>query len=48
MLLVRTDKGDYVLDNLTPLIKPWKSVPYTWIKWQSRNDPNVWVRPALE
>jgi predicted transglutaminase-like cysteine proteinase len=48
VLLVRTDKGDYVLDNLTPLIKPWKSVAYTWIKLQSRNDPDVWVRPALE
>nr|WP_249804494.1 MULTISPECIES: transglutaminase-like cysteine peptidase [unclassified Bradyrhizobium] len=29
VLLVRTQSGDLVLDNLTP--KPWSRVPYHWI-----------------
>jgi predicted transglutaminase-like cysteine proteinase len=45
ILLVRSAQGDYVLDNLTPWIKPWTAVSYTWIKWQSGDNPEVWVRP---
>jgi predicted transglutaminase-like cysteine proteinase len=47
VLLVRTNAGDYALDNLTPEIKSWDSLAYTWIKWQSRENPDVWVHPAL-
>jgi predicted transglutaminase-like cysteine proteinase len=46
VLLVHTDKGEYVLDNLTHAIRPWQSTRYTWIKWQSRKNPNVWVQPV--
>jgi predicted transglutaminase-like cysteine proteinase len=46
VLLVHTDKGEYVLDNLTHTIRPWQSTQYTWIKWQSRENPNIWVQPA--
>jgi len=45
VLLVRTDRGEYVLDNLTHAIMPWQSARYTWVKWQSRENPNVWVQP---
>jgi predicted transglutaminase-like cysteine proteinase len=45
VLLVHTDRGEYVLDNLTHAIKPWQSTQYTWVKWQSRENPNVWVQP---
>jgi predicted transglutaminase-like cysteine proteinase len=45
VLLVRSAQGDYVLDNLTPWIKPWATVSYNWIKWQSGENPDVWVRP---
>jgi predicted transglutaminase-like cysteine proteinase len=43
VLLVETDKGDYVLDNLSPLVLPWKDVHYTWLERQSSWDPDVWV-----
>lgn len=46
VLLVRTDKGDYVLDNLSSWIQPWKDVSYTWLERQSNWDPDVWVRVA--
>lgn len=48
VLLVRTDKGDYVLDNLSSWIQPWKDVSYTWLERQSNWDPDVWVRVAQE
>lgn len=43
ILTVRTDRGDYVLDNLTNAVKPWTSTPYRFVKRQSEQDPNVWV-----
>jgi len=43
VLLVRTDRGDYVLDNLTAAIRPWSATGYRWIKRQSADDPNAWV-----
>jgi predicted transglutaminase-like cysteine proteinase len=46
VLLVHTDEGEYVLDNLTHAIRPWQFTQYTWIKWQSRENPNIWVQPA--
>jgi predicted transglutaminase-like cysteine proteinase len=46
VLLVHTNNGDYVLDNLSPFVEPWMAVRYTWLKWQSRGNPNVWVEPA--
>ncbi len=47
VLLVRSAQGDYVLDNLTPWIKPWTAVSYNWIKYQSGDNPEVWVRPPV-
>ena len=47
VLLVRSAQGDYVLDNLTPWIKPWTAVSYNWIKWQSGDNPEIWVRPPV-
>jgi predicted transglutaminase-like cysteine proteinase len=47
VLLVHSAQGDYVMDNLTPWIKPWTEVSYNWIKWQSANNPEIWVRPPV-
>jgi predicted transglutaminase-like cysteine proteinase len=47
VLLVRSAQGDYVLDNLTPWIKPWTAVSDNWIKWQSGDNPEIWVRPPV-
>jgi predicted transglutaminase-like cysteine proteinase len=47
VLVVRTDMGAYVLDNLTSAIKPWRDAKYTWVKWQSSFNPDIWVQPAV-
>jgi predicted transglutaminase-like cysteine proteinase len=43
ILTVATDRGDFVLDNLTNAIRPWTATGYRFVKRQSRQDPNVWV-----
>ena len=43
VLTIKTDKGDFVLDNLREGVKPWTASPYRFVKRQSQNDPNVWV-----
>ena len=46
VLVVRTDRGEFVLDNLNPLIQPWQSVKYRWNKRQAIGNPQVWQRIA--
>jgi len=43
VLVVRTDYGDYVLDNLDKRVKPWHATHYGWIKKQSISNPAIWV-----
>lgn len=43
VLTVETDKGEFILDNLTDNIVLWSQTPYRYYKRQSQNDPNVWV-----
>jgi len=43
ILTVRTDKGDFILDNLTSGILPWETTGYRFVKRQSQEDPNVWL-----
>lgn len=43
VLIVRTDKGDYVLDSLSSNIMLWKETPYDYVIRQSQSDPNVWL-----
>jgi len=43
ILTVKTDRGEFVLDNLTDEIRPWDATGYTFIKRQSQSDPNVWL-----
>ncbi len=42
LLIVRTDRGDLVLDNLETTIRPWNHTDYAWIKRQSPIDPLRW------
>ncbi len=51
VLTVKTDKGEFVLDNQNPDILLWSETEYRYVKRQSQFDPNVWVslgdpRPA--
>jgi len=43
ILTVATDKGDYVLDNLTDDIRPWNQTGYDWILRQSDKTAWQWV-----
>jgi len=43
VLTVRTDKGEFVLDNQEAEILPWTDTGYRFVKRQSQSDPNVWV-----
>lgn len=43
ILMVRTDRGDYMLDNLNDEVKGWRETGYRFVKRQSQADPNVWV-----
>ncbi len=43
VLTVRTDKGDYVLDNMVDEIKLWRETPYSFVKRQSSLVTTEWV-----
>lgn len=43
VLTLRTDKGDFVLDNKTNRILDWRATGYAPVKRQSQENPNVWV-----
>jgi predicted transglutaminase-like cysteine proteinase len=43
VLLVTTDRGEFVLDNKNWAIVAWADAPYQWIKRQSRERPFIWV-----
>ena len=43
ILTLKTNKGEFVLDNLNDDIKPWTAANYRFVKRQSQRDPNVWV-----
>lgn len=43
VLMVRTDRGDLVLDNLTATILTWDRTPYQYLKRQSEVDAGRWV-----
>jgi predicted transglutaminase-like cysteine proteinase len=43
VLTVKTDKGEFVLDNQRDDILLWSETGYRFVKRQSQADPNVWV-----
>ena len=43
VLTVKTDRGEYILDNQTIDILLWADTGYRFVKRQSQSDPNVWV-----
>jgi predicted transglutaminase-like cysteine proteinase len=42
VLVVVSTKGDFVMDNLTEVIRPWQSTDYHWLKIQSAADSRFW------
>jgi predicted transglutaminase-like cysteine proteinase len=52
VLTVKTDKGEFILDNQREEIVLWSETGYRFVKRQSQTDPNTWVslgepRPAI-
>ena len=43
VLMVRTDHGDFILDNKTDEVKNWQATAYDFYKRQSQENPNEWV-----
>ena len=43
VLTVKTDKGEFILDNQNDEILLWSDTGYRFVKRQSQADPNVWV-----
>ena len=51
VLTVKTDKGEFILDNQNESVVAWTETGYRFVKRQSQRDQNVWVslgdnRPA--
>jgi predicted transglutaminase-like cysteine proteinase len=51
VLTIKTDKGEFILDNQHEDVLLWSDTGYRFVKRQSQNDPNVWIalgdpRPA--
>ena len=42
ILTVKTNRGEYVLDNLDDRVMAWSDTGYTFIKRQSQEAPNLW------
>jgi predicted transglutaminase-like cysteine proteinase len=43
VLTVKTDKGEFILDNQSNDILLWSETGYRFVKRQSQSDPNVWI-----
>ncbi len=43
VLMVRTDRGDLILDNQDSAVRDWKDSPYHFLKRQSQSDAGAWV-----
>jgi len=43
VLTVKTDRGEFILDNQEAAILPWNKTGYRFVKRQSQTDPNVWI-----
>ncbi|MBN9244284.1 MAG: transglutaminase-like cysteine peptidase [Mesorhizobium sp.] len=43
VLTVRTDKGDYILDNLTDKVRAWDQTGYRYLKRQAIDNTGRWV-----
>jgi predicted transglutaminase-like cysteine proteinase len=43
VLTVKTDKGEFILDNQYEEVLLWSDTGYRFVKRQSQNDPNAWI-----
>ncbi len=43
VLTVKTDRGEFILDNQNEAIVLWSDTGYRYVKRQSQSDPNIWI-----
>jgi predicted transglutaminase-like cysteine proteinase len=43
VLTVKTNRGEFVLDNQESEVLPWSETGYRFVKRQSQANPNIWV-----
>ena len=43
ILVARTSSGDLLLDNLSPMVRPWTQARYQWVRIQSPANPAFWM-----
>ena len=43
VLVARTREGDFVLDNLSTMVRPWLDTGYKWIRIQTPRNPKYWA-----
>ena len=43
VLTVKSDKGEFILDNQNEAVLPWTDTGYRYVKRQSQSNPNTWV-----
>lgn len=44
ILTVRTDRGDFVLDNMRNKVMLWSDTEYTYLKRQAADNPGQWIK----
>lgn len=44
VLTVRTDRGDFILDNMRNKVMLWSDTEYTYLKRQASDNPGRWVK----
>jgi predicted transglutaminase-like cysteine proteinase len=44
VLTIKTNSGEFVLDNMNDEVKPWNRTGYRFVKRQAQFDQNVWVQ----
>jgi predicted transglutaminase-like cysteine proteinase len=48
VLAVRSDQGDFILDNLTDTVKPWRETGYKYLKRQASYHTGRWVSLRID
>jgi predicted transglutaminase-like cysteine proteinase len=43
VLMIKTDRGDFILDNLTHKVLSWEETTYVYLRQEGQNNPQEWV-----
>lgn len=48
VLVLRSDMGDFVLDNMTKRVLPWDKTGYAFLRMQDPKNPSAWVSVMVQ